>query len=131
MKKILLLLLVLTLLIVGAYRFDYGRTRDIVDGKLSNIINLDKVLLNNKSVALREARIVVQNALINNKGILTRGQCLSNILVPGWSLDIVHYPRTDEDNYIDNQCETFVSGEHKYLIEYSTTGDFVRIVIQE
>ena len=128
MKKFLLILLLIALLVGGAYRFDYGPTRDILESLASTIVDLDKAVLDNKSVALREARIVVQRAMVNNGGVLETSPCLSDVLVPGWSLDIVHAPREEVDDQFNKQCASFLSGETQYLIEYDTLGNFVQIV---
>jgi len=53
-------------------------------------------------------------------------QCLGKC--ENYSVDVVHVPRTDEDNKIENQCSDFRSGITKHFIEIDKNGRIVRIV---
>ncbi len=61
---------------------------------------------------------------------LTEGknsQCLG--VCGDYAVDIVHTPRTEEDDLAENQCEAYKSGEVSHFIELSyETGGIVRIV---
>lgn len=52
-------------------------------------------------------------------------QCLGTIRE--YVVDIVHSPRTDEDNMQKNQCEDFLTGKVKHFIELDKDGNVVRI----
>ena len=52
-------------------------------------------------------------------------QCLG--VVGDYAVDIVHVPRTEEDNKIENQCEDFRTGKVNNFIELDKDGEIVRI----
>lgn len=56
----------------------------------------------------------------------SKGPCLSNALMPGWVLDIVHNPRQPVDDLVVNQCASYVSGQAKHFVELDTEGNLVR-----
>lgn len=56
----------------------------------------------------------------------SRGPCLSNALMPGWVLDIVHNPRLPVDNLVENQCTAYVEGRALHFVELDTNGSLVR-----
>jgi hypothetical protein len=58
---------------------------------------------------------------------MVNGPCLSNNLDTGWVLDIVHDPRTAVDNLIENQCESFISGQATHFIELDTEGNLIKM----
>ena len=53
-------------------------------------------------------------------------QCLGSC--GNYAVDVVHVPRTDEDNLIENQCEDYRGGKLNHFIELDEDGDIVRIV---
>ncbi|GBE19529.1 hypothetical protein BMS3Abin17_00253 [archaeon BMS3Abin17] len=53
-------------------------------------------------------------------------QCLGS--VGDYAVDIVHVPRNDEDNLVENQCEDFRSGKVTHFIELDKEGNIARIV---
>jgi hypothetical protein len=53
-------------------------------------------------------------------------QCLS--VCGDYAVDIVHVPRTSEDNLIENQCSDFREGKVSHFIELDKDGNIVRIV---
>lgn len=61
---------------------------------------------------------------------LTEGknsQCLGTC--GNYAVDIVHTPRTEEDDLAENQCEDYTKGTVSHFIELSyETGEIVRIV---
>lgn len=52
-------------------------------------------------------------------------QCLG--VVMDYAVDIVHVPRTAEDNMPENQCQEYRSGEVGNFIELDKEGNIVRI----
>jgi len=64
-------------------------------------------------------------------------QCLGVIEVPNddcdnsdyeYAVDIVHVPRTQEDNLAENQCEAYRNKSVSHFIELDKEGNVVRIV---
>lgn len=58
-------------------------------------------------------------------GIEFSSQCLGTVGV--YVVDIVHVPRIEEDNKIENQCEDFRTGKVSNFIELDKDGEVVRI----
>lgn len=54
------------------------------------------------------------------------GPCLSNALLPGWVLDIVHSPRQDIDDLDENMCPAYKEGRAKHFVELDTEGNLIR-----
>jgi hypothetical protein len=52
-------------------------------------------------------------------------QCLGTC--GNYSVDIVHVPRTAEDNLAENQCEDYMNYATSYFIELDQNGEVVRI----
>ena len=72
------------------------------------------------------------------EGIEFNSQCLGTISsemetdigtneMVKYVVDIVHVPRSDEDNLVENQCEAYRSGEVSHFIELDKYGEVVRI----
>ncbi len=53
-------------------------------------------------------------------------QCLGTC--GNYAVDIVHVPRSSEDNLAENQCEAYRSSEITHFIELDKDGNVVRIV---
>jgi hypothetical protein len=53
-------------------------------------------------------------------------QCLGSC--GDYSVDIVHVPRTDEDNLVENQCQDYRNKVTHSFIELDKNGQIVRIV---
>jgi len=60
------------------------------------------------------------------KGIVFNSQCLGKI--GNVAVDIVHVPRTSEDDLAENQCEAYKNGTVNHFIELDKDGNTVRIV---
>ena len=60
-----------------------------------------------------------------NIGVEFISQCLGTC--GDYVVDIVHVPRTEEDNKIENQCEDFRTGKVSNFIELDKDGGVVRI----
>jgi hypothetical protein len=52
-------------------------------------------------------------------------QCLG--ICGDYAVDIVHVPRSSEDNLAENQCEAYRNGEVTHFIELDKDGNIVRI----
>ncbi len=53
-------------------------------------------------------------------------QCLG--ICGNYAVDIVHVPRTEEDNLVENQCEDYGKGIVNHFIELDKNGGIVRVV---
>ena len=60
------------------------------------------------------------------KNISFSSQCLG--ICGNYSVDIVHVPRTSEDNLVENQCRDFIDKRTRYFIELNAKGEIVRVV---
>lgn len=54
------------------------------------------------------------------------GPCLSDSLMKGWVVDIVHNPRNEIDDLIENQCQSYIDGRASHFVELDTMGNFVQ-----
>ncbi|MBU1000349.1 hypothetical protein KKE78_03070 [Patescibacteria group bacterium] len=54
------------------------------------------------------------------------GPCLSNALMSGWIVDIVHSPRLSIDDLPENQCPAYIEGRAQHFVELDTEGNLVR-----
>lgn len=57
----------------------------------------------------------------------SNGPCLSDYLEFGWVVDIVHNPRTPEDDLHKNMCISYVERRATHFIELDTEGNVVRV----
>jgi hypothetical protein len=60
------------------------------------------------------------------KGMVFSSQCLG--ACGNYSIDIVHVPRTAEDDKTENQCEEYLNGKTNHFIELDKEGNIVRII---
>lgn len=58
---------------------------------------------------------------------LSMGPCLTNSLLSGWVLDLVHSPRQAMDDLPDNQCRSFLEGQAKHFVELDLDSNVVRV----
>lgn len=78
-----------------------------------------------KEAAIREASELFR--MKRDEGMdFSNGPCLAEDIANGWSVDIVHLPRTEEDDKPENQCAYYRQGKTKHFIELSLDGDLVR-----
>lgn len=56
----------------------------------------------------------------------SKGPCLSNALMPGWVVDIVHHPRLPGDDLPENQCPAYREGRAQHFVELDTEGNLIR-----
>jgi hypothetical protein len=82
-----------------------------------------------KEVEAQQSAIDAAIQIYNSKKILEMdfsSQCLGTI--KDYALDIVHVPRTAEDDLPENQCEDFKTGKVTHFIELDKNGNIVRVV---
>lgn len=58
---------------------------------------------------------------------MSSGPCLTNDLMPGWVVDIVHAPRVPSDDWKENQCAAYLEGRASHFVELDTSGNLVRV----
>lgn len=58
---------------------------------------------------------------------MSNGPCLTNDLMPGWVVDIVHSPRQPADDLPENQCPAYLEGRASHFVELDTSGNLVRV----
>jgi hypothetical protein len=63
-------------------------------------------------------------------GMEFNSQCLGTIEIDGigYAVDIVHVPRTQEDNLSENQCEDYRNRKVSHFVELDKDGNVVRVV---
>lgn len=54
------------------------------------------------------------------------GPCLSEALLPGWVVDIVHSPRLPIDDLPENQCSAYREGRAQHFVELDLEGNLIR-----
>jgi hypothetical protein len=62
----------------------------------------------------------------NNFSEEINSQCLG--VCGDYAMDMVHVPRTEEDNLAENQCEDYANGIVNHFIELDKDGKIVRIL---
>lgn len=127
MKRALFLLIIwLVIMNAWLYKTNYFHWQNKLHTVVDFISHLDEKILDNKSLALRQARPVVDDALTSS-GDISDGPCLKEELIPNWSLDLVHHPREDADDELQNQCYNYITGKTRHLIEFDLRGNFIGI----
>lgn len=76
--------------------------------------------------AIAKAKAVYLRALSNGTD-MRNGPCLTNDLMPDWVVDVVHSPREEIDNLPHNQCQRYVDGFSKHIVELDPSGNLVRV----
>ena len=130
MKKAwLILIIVIVLIILGVMIFRPG-------GEDSWIKDERGVWIKHGYPANTPDHVIEQQAVISGalelygqeklEGMGFSSQCLG--VVGEYAVDVVHVPRSDEDNLVENQCEAYRSGEVSHFIELDKDGVVVRVV---
>lgn len=111
MRKIYLVLIAVGILAVGVLIYLYGK---------SNVIKYDFLI--ERALKLYNQKKV--------EGMEFNSQCLGTIegINGVYAVDIVHVPRTAEDNLAENQCEAYRNGSVTHFIELDKDGNVVRVV---
>lgn len=133
MKKIYLVLIIIGILIVG-----WAFLRFVIGGSEDDWIKDSRgVYVKHGYPSETPDYVLEQQELINCSNYLfgklaigsdvrINSQCLGTC--GNYAVDIVHAPRIEEDNLIENQCEDYRNGKVSHFIELDNTGEIVRIV---
>jgi len=89
------------------------------------IISKSEKVAESKTANETECALKLYNEA-KDKGIKFLSQCLGNC--GDYAVDVVHVPRNEVDNKIENQCEDYRSGKARQFIELDQEGNIVRIV---
>ena len=114
MPKLYLVLLSLAVIIITSYlilKLNASMVQPVRKSELETAINQAKHFYNQKK-SLGED--------------ISNGPCLSNALIPNWAADIVHSPRTKQDDLPENQCPAFLEGRAEHFVELDLEGNLVR-----
>lgn len=76
--------------------------------------------------AINQAGLIYRQKVQSGQDLST-GPCLSDALMPGWVVDIVHSPRTSVDDLPHNQCPAFLEGRAKHFVELDLEGRLIRV----
>jgi uncharacterized protein YpmS len=131
MKKIYLILiaiLVLVVLLIVVFRGLSGEDSWIKDSR--------GVWVKHGNPSETPSKVLEQQKMINDALVLYHqkkseemqfsSQCLGT--VDDYAVDIVHVPRTQEDNLVENQCEDYRTGKISHFIELDKDGNVVGVV---
>ncbi len=130
MKKHFLIYLLILILVLGIVLFFIRGSEDdwIKDSR--------GVWIKHGNPSLTPEKVLEQQEAINcaldlygeqkRENISFSSQCLGTC--DNYAVDIVHVPRTEEDNLIENQCSDFANGEVSHFIELDKEGRVVRVV---
>jgi hypothetical protein len=129
-KIIWIFVLVVIIIVFLFIRFIIGGQED------SWIKDSRGVWVKHGNPALTPSEILEQQTAINcvlqvyqekkQEGIQFSSQCLGNC--GDYAVDIVHVPRTEEDNIESNICSDFREARVNHFIELDKNGEIVRIV---
>lgn len=86
----------------------------------------DKLSKSEIETASNQARFFYKQK-VERKESLRLGPCLSDALMDGWVADIVHSPRTPEDDLPENQCPSYIEGRAKHIVELDIEGRVVKV----
>lgn len=75
--------------------------------------------------AINQAQLIYRQKKLAGEDF-TSGPCLSNDLLPGWVVDIVHSPRIEIDNLVENQCPAYLEGRARHFVEFDPDGNLIR-----
>ena len=54
------------------------------------------------------------------------GPCISDEIIKDWVCDVAHFPRIEEDNFPQNQCNAYRAGVAHHFVEVDTECNFIR-----
>jgi hypothetical protein len=132
MKKIYLILIIIGILIVGwlFVRFILGGSEDswIKDSRGVWVKHGNPASVPD-NVKEQQTAVSCALGLYDEKkaqGIEFSSQCLGSC--GNYAVDIVHVPRINEDNLVENQCDDYRQGKVSKFIELDKNKEIVRIV---
>lgn len=73
------------------------------------------------------ASFTLYKKMVSSGMDMSSGPCLTNDLMPGWVVDIVHSPREKMDDDPKNQCPAYLEGRAEHFIELDLNGNLVRV----
>ena len=114
MPKVLLVLLTLIVIIFVAYFTLAINTRESKPSKIE------------QETVINQAKLLYKHTKEKGQD-LSNGPCLSNALMPGWVLDIVHSPRQVIDDLPQNQCAAYIEGSAQHFVELDLDGNLIRV----
>lgn len=115
MPKHLLLILSLTIILLTAY----------VTLLMNQSLFQKNVPKSELETAINQSRHLYSLRKQSNEDLST-GPCLSDALMPGWVVDIVHNPRQAIDDLTENQCPSYKGGRSKHFVELDLEGNLIR-----
>lgn len=130
-KLFLIAIIVVIMLVMALLRFNPlngGEDNWIKDSrgvyvKHGNPFEIPEYVLEQQSI-INQAFDLYKNK--KAEGIVFSSQCLGSI--DDYAVDIVHVPRTAEDDLTANQCPDFRNKVVSHFIELDKNGEIVRIV---
>lgn len=81
---------------------------------------------NEQDIAVNQAKYFYKQSKDRGEDF-GNGKCLTNALMPGWVVDIVHSPRQPIDDLPENQCKSYVPGGATHFVELDMQGNVVRV----
>ncbi len=120
MKVVGLLCGLILLLLVGFFFFNKTQTLTSTDSPVQDFNKETE-----KNTAVEQAKILFDQK--KEEGLdFSSGPCLSEEIIPGWSVDIAHDPRSAEDERAENQCAYYINKQTRHLVEMDLSGNFIR-----
>lgn len=132
MKKIYLIIGIILLLVIGwiFIRFVIGGSEDDWIKDSRGVWIKHGIPYETPDYVLEQQQIIDQALSLyeqrKSEGMEFSSQCLG--IVGNYAVDIVHVPRSGDDNKIENQCEAYRNGEVTHFIELDKAGNIIRIV---
>jgi len=125
MVRKLFFLTIIAIIIIGVlYYYDIWDTRQKLDEiKKTSEEKVDELKAHRVNV-IREARMMLDIELKTGYDLENR-PCLSEELVPGWAVDIVHQPTTEVDSMLKNQCRLYQEGKVPNIIYMDEFGHII------
>lgn len=114
MPKLALLTIALTVIVLVGFATIYFNSREPKGIPKSEI-----------DTAVNQANFLYRQRKTMKEDFST-GPCLSNALMPGWVVDIVHSPRSSIDDLPENQCPAYIEGKAAHFVELDTEGNLIR-----
>lgn len=116
-----LVILFIGIIVIGGGMLLLSRAKSIPTGSQYDGLNKPS----DNDIAIEKAKNIYEQQ--KNQGTdLSSGPCLAEELITDWSLDIVHNPRTSEDDNPANQCANYKSGKTHHFVELDTDGNLIR-----
>lgn len=117
MNRSLIFVITLVVILVSSFLI-YNQGDDFAD--------YQRKLKNETETAVNQAYSLYSSEKQRGRDF-SSGPCLTNALLPGWALDIVHDPRESIDDLPQNQCSAYLEGSAKHFVELDFEGNLVRV----